>query len=125
MDYIELKGMEFYALHGLLPDEKTNRQIFVVDAIMFLDLEKSANEDDISLTVNYAEIYEIVKKRVVSYSYDLIEKLCLSIVKDILDYESKIKKVRVCVHKPNAPIKGKFEDVIVCMERGKDVSVLP
>ena len=49
----------------------------------------------------------------------LIETLAEDIAKQILKKFKKIKKVKVTVHKPNAPIPLKFKDVSVEIERSR------
>ncbi len=124
MDIIRIEGMEFSACHGVLPEEKKRDQVFIVDVSLYLDLTEASINDDLESTVNYAEIYEIVKLRMYSETYNLIERLCYLISEDILKYSGLIDRVRVVVHKPNAPIQGVFEDISVSMERGRDVPLL-
>jgi dihydroneopterin aldolase len=49
----------------------------------------------------------------------LIETLAEDIAKQILKEFKKIKKVKVTVHKPHAPIPLKFKDVSVEIERSR------
>lgn len=64
MDKIFLRGMTFAAAHGVLPHEKEMRQRFVVDAELLLDLHAAGLHDDLAETVNYAEVYEIVRRTI-------------------------------------------------------------
>lgn len=49
----------------------------------------------------------------------LIETLAEGIAREILKEFKKIKRVKVVVHKPNAPIPLKFKDVSVEIERSR------
>lgn len=60
-DSIILNGMTFYAYHGVLPEEKTLGQRYSVRVELFLDLSKPGQTDDLADTVDYADIYEIIK----------------------------------------------------------------
>ena len=58
---IELKGLQFYSFHGLYAEEKKVGGEFVVDVLAKLD--SSHHEvSSIKETVNYAEVFEIIKK---------------------------------------------------------------
>ncbi len=111
-DIIHLKGMEFFSFHGVLPEEKRLGQRFIVDVDLFTDFRKAARSGQISDTVNYAEVYELVRFEVEKTCYDLLESLAESIAAKILE-EFNCRAVRVELHKPNAPISGIFRDVSV------------
>ena len=59
---IELEEMSFWAYHGCLDIEKREGNLFVVDFRGEIDLRKAAQSDDLNDTVNYGEIYDIVKQ---------------------------------------------------------------
>ena len=62
MDKIELAGLEYFGYHGCLPEERQQGQKFFVDVKLYLDLKKAGNSDNLTATVNYAEVYEDFKK---------------------------------------------------------------
>jgi len=70
-------------------------------------------KDKLSKTVNYAEVATLVEKEIIGDPVQLIESLAERIGKLILKKFSKVKSVRVIVHKPNAPIPVKFTDIAV------------
>ena len=59
MDKIILKGMEFYAYHGVMKEEQRLGQRFIVDITMILSLQEAGETEVLSKTVNYAEVYEL------------------------------------------------------------------
>ena len=63
MDIITLKGLAFYAFHGVLVEENKLGQKFIVDLQMFLDLSSAGDNDDLNQTVNYAEVYDKIKPK--------------------------------------------------------------
>ena len=117
MDKIFLRGMTFAAAHGVLPHEKEMRQRFVVDAELQLDLHAAGLHDDLAETVNYAEVYEIVRRTIEGAPKNLIEALAEEIADRVLAAFAMIRSVRITVHKPSAPIHGIFSDVGVCITR--------
>ena len=48
--------MRARGFHGVLPDEKRDGQDFVVDVVLHLDLRPAGTSDDLTATVNYAEV---------------------------------------------------------------------
>ncbi len=108
MDRIILKGLEFMACHGVLPEEKLIPQKFLIDVEIFKDLVDAAYTDDLSLTVDYAQVYGEIKEIVESRSFNLIEKMAGEIAQRILTMFS-VGAVRVKIYKPNAPVKGRFD----------------
>ncbi len=115
-DHISLRGMEFYSYHGVLAEEQTLGQRFIVDLELYLDLARPAKSDFVEDTVNYALVYEEVKRIVEQERMELIETLAQRIADRILG-KFLCHMVRVVVHKPQAPIPGIFTDVSVSVER--------
>ena len=116
MDKIKLKGIEFFAHHGVLDSEKKLGQIFFVDCEAVLDT--SLCRDDLNKTVNYSEL----ACEIVSFSqknrYDLLETFMNSLSKHLLINYPLIDEITLTVHKPHAPIPTKFADVTVTVTRG-------
>ncbi len=119
MDKIIMKGMEFFGRHGVFKEERVYGQKFRVDAILYIDLEKAGVTDDLSSTVSYSDIYEIIKQEVENEKYQLIEALAECICKKILSFDKKIEKVHVTVKKPEAPVDGFFDFFAVDLHREK------
>ena len=120
MDRIFLRGMTFSACHGVLPHERENSQRFVVDAELLLDLCAAGVHDSLAETVNYAEVYEIVRKTIEGETKKLIESLAEDIADRVLAAFSMIRSARITVHKPAAPIPGIFSDVGVSITRERE-----
>lgn len=114
---IHLKGMEFYGYHGALEEERVLGQKFVVDADIHLSSSKMLT-DDLTQTVDYREIYSIIKQCVEEEQYNLIETLTEEIASKILSRINCIG-VKVEVHKPNAPIPGMIRDISIQITREK------
>ena len=79
MDKISLKEMKLYGYTGCLPEEKKNGQYFYVSIDMMFRELKGAVTDELSDTVNYAEVYSIAESIVKDSSFDLIEHLAYEI----------------------------------------------
>jgi len=118
MGIIRLNNMTFYGYHGVYDFEKEQGANFEIDLELFTTLSKSSNSDNIEDTINYEEVYELIKKEFGLKSYFLLEKLANSISSSILK-EYKIEKLIIRVRKIDAPIDGKLDNVEIELTRKK------
>ena len=117
-DVIHLRGLEFYAYHGVLPEEHVLGQRFLIDLDLYLDLSKAGSSDRVEDTIHYGEVYQVIKACVTGESHQLLEHLAEDIAQRVL-MKFSATSVRVEVHKPQAPIPGIFRDVSVEIWRDK------
>jgi len=101
---IELEGMEFHAYHGVLESEKKEGNTFVVDFMGQFNPKKAIKTDDISKTIDYSKVYDIVAEEMDKPS-NLIENVAGRIAKRIID-EFEFWYVRIRVSKKNPPVNG-------------------
>ncbi|WP_309381028.1 dihydroneopterin aldolase [Cerasicoccus frondis] len=120
MDKIHLRDLAFYGYHGCLDFERRDGQPFYVDLTLHLDLRPAGLSDDLEHTVNYAQVFEIVRTVVEVESHNLIERVAEHIAAQILDIFPIIQSVDVEVKKPNAPIAGNFREVAVAISRERE-----
>ncbi|MGC7871598.1 dihydroneopterin aldolase [Desulfosporosinus sp. SYSU MS00001] len=111
-DAIHLRGLEFYAHHGALPEEQVLGQKFIIDIDLFVDLSRAGSSDQVQDTIHYGEVYNVIKTCVKDHKYQLIEYLAEKIAQSVLA-QFNCKSIRVEVHKPQAPVAGIFRDVSV------------
>ena len=117
MDKIIIKDLKLYAYHGVNSEEKIEGQNFVLDIECKVDLSKPCMSDDVNDTVSYAHIIKLVKKVFTAEKYDLLEKVSQVVADAIFDNFDMIKKVKVRLMKPEAPIKADFGYVAVEIKR--------
>ncbi|TGE34138.1 dihydroneopterin aldolase [Desulfosporosinus sp. Sb-LF] len=111
-DVIHLRGLEFYAFHGVMPEEHVLGQIFIIDMDLLFNLRKAGSSDQVEDTIHYGEVYQVIKACVTEGRHQLIEHLAEEIAQCVLK-QFACMSVRVEVHKPQAPIPGIFRDVSV------------
>ena len=102
---IELEGMRFWAYHGCLESERSKGNLFMVDFRGELDLRKSSESDALEDTVNYAEIYDIVKAEMETAS-NLLEHVAGRILRAVSCRFPEFGKFTVRVSKRNPPVEG-------------------
>lgn len=120
MDFIHLNEMQFYGYHGALAEETVLGQRFTVSVSMAVDLTEAGTNDDLSKTVNYAEVYSVVQSIVEGEPVKLIEAVAERVAGKLLsDYKDQVSGVRVLIVKPDPPIPGHYASVSVEIERGR------
>lgn len=118
-DRIELKGLVAYGHHGVLPHETENGQSFTVDLTCWLDTAEAAAGDDLTKTVNYAELAQLAHDAVTGEPRQLIETVAAEIAETALARYERLHAVEVTIHKPHAPIPLSFADVAVVARRSR------
>jgi dihydroneopterin aldolase/2-amino-4-hydroxy-6-hydroxymethyldihydropteridine diphosphokinase len=122
-DQIVLKGISARGRHGVLDFERRDGQTFVVDVTMQVDLGPAGSSDDLSRTVNYAEVAGDVVALIEGEPVNLIETLASRIADRVLT-RPLVEAVEVVVHKPEAPVGHPFTDVQVVVVRERCAPVV-
>jgi dihydroneopterin aldolase len=107
-DRIVLSNMVFDGRHGVLPIERTQAQPFEVDVELHLDLRPAGNSDDLRLSVDYRDVFELCRGIVEDRSYQLLEALAEAIAADLLT-RFEVEEVVVRVRKPKVALPGKLD----------------
>ena len=108
-DRIVLAGMVFQARHGVLAWEKSTAQRFEVDVELVLDVQPAGLDDDLTKTVDYRNVYRVVRQIVESTTYNLIEALAEAIAHEILAEQALVDEVVVRVRKPEVRLDGPLD----------------
>ena len=98
MDRIIIKDAALLCNIGVSAKERSRKQKIFADAQLFLDTRKAAKKDDLKLTVNYSDVFNLMKRIAGGKKYNLIETLANDIAERVLD-EFKIGKIAVKVKK--------------------------
>jgi dihydroneopterin aldolase len=108
---IELRSLQFYSFHGLYEEEKKAGGDFIVDVWAKFPAEDHIL-NSIDETVNYAALFEIIKKEM-DHPRELLETLAQSICKKIHSQYSFLEEIEVKIEKKKAPIAGISGNVAV------------
>lgn len=101
--YICLHEVRFYAFHGVMPQERSVGGEFLVSVKVGYPLEKAMSSDDVADTLNYAALYELVKKEMMQPS-SLLEHVMGRIVEAIEKAFPEVASVEVKIKKVNPPM---------------------
>ena len=116
-DQINITGIKAFGYHGVLPHEAIEGQEFIVDLLINLDLQAASRSDQLTDTVNYADLAQIVHKNIVGERVQLIERLAGRIADEIKAAYPQILSISVTVHKPHAPVTLDFTDISLTISR--------
>ncbi|MCJ7745796.1 MAG: dihydroneopterin aldolase [Actinobacteria bacterium] len=116
-----ISDLKVFAHHGVLSEEREKGQDFLFDVEIEIDSRAAVESDDISETVDYAEVVESVSRMATGERYNLIETLASKIA-DYLVTLPGARKATVTVKKPEAPLPVSvgWVGVSVSRERGDE-----
>lgn len=109
MDKIILKNYEVLACHGVNPEEKVEKQRFIVTVTLETDFSAAAKDDDLSKTVSYSAVRKDVDAFVKNNCFDLIETLSVRLSELLLKKYDLALSCEVSVKKPDAKMNGMFD----------------
>ena len=118
MDCIQLTGIRGYGYVGALPEERSLGQWFEVDLRLSLDLSLSGQSDELSDTLDYCDIIELVQMLIKTSKFTLLERLATVIAEKILTFD-RISQVQVRLIKPAAPIPDFDGRIVIEIEKSK------
>ncbi len=116
MEKIILEKMNFYAYHGCFEQEKIVGANYEITLSLEVDCMQACLTDNLSYTINYQEVYDLVKKEMAIKS-NLIEHAGQRIVSAIKSCFPQIKKVELWLSKLNPPLGGQVNRVTIQMVR--------
>src|SRR3954462_11211999 len=118
-DTIFVTGVVIHARHGVMEHETEVGQRFVIDLELYTDLSESSRTDRLSDTVSYANVVATPTEAFRGPNYKLLERAAGAVADAILAGFTRVRAVKVTVHKPHAPIAAIFEDVGVMLTRNR------
>ncbi len=105
---IRLDNMKFYAYHGVMEQEQTVGNTFGVSIVLEANLQEATETDDLSKTISYADVSDIVKEEMAVFS-QLLEHVCGRIYRRLHAAFPQISRLEVSVYKYNPPGCGETE----------------
>ncbi|KPQ36871.1 MAG: dihydroneopterin aldolase FolB [Phormidesmis priestleyi Ana] len=104
MDTIHINGIKAFGYLGVLKEENTLGQWFIVDLKISIDLSAAGKSDALADTHSYVEIVQETTRLIQTQKYQLIERLADAVATHALKSDSRIQQITVKVTKPTPPI---------------------
>ena len=101
MDKILIKDLLLRGIIGINPDERVNKQDILINVVMFYDIRKAAETDDIAYALNYKSVTKRIIGHVEESRDFLVEKMVTDIARIIIT-EFGVERVQVRLEKPGA-----------------------
>ncbi|SIQ13402.1 dihydroneopterin aldolase [Rhizobium sp. RU20A] len=113
---ITLKNCAFFARHGVHDEEEFLGQRFFVDAEMDVTPGSALENDAIDDTVHYGIAFTEIEKIITGRRYYLIEALAHEVARMLCATFPQVRRAKVSIRKPNAPVPGVLDYVEVTVE---------
>ena len=124
MDRINIKNLEVFARHGVMPKENLQGQKFLISAALYMDLRAAGKTDELAETLDYSRICCEIRDFVKYNRFDLIETVAEGLAALLLNGNRALQKVWVEVKKPWAPVDARLETISVEIERGRHTAYI-
>lgn len=112
MNKILVEGIKLYAYHGCMEEEGKIGGNYIVDVILETDFLEAAETDDLTKTIDYVVVYNIVKKQMAIRSL-LIEHVGKRIITELKKELRGLLKVDLKITKLNPPMNGDVHSVSI------------
>ena len=118
-DAVFVNGLSLHAYHGVMQHEAKVGQTFKLDLMLDIDLAEASRSDMLKHTVSYDKVVQTATEAFCSRRYRLVEAAAGAVAETVLERYPQVRRIRVTVHKPHAPIAATFDDVGVVIERAR------
>lgn len=118
MDCIKIENLQVFARHGVYQEETDNGQNFYINAVLFTETRKAGLADELSLSTDYGQLCRFMSEYMERHTYRLIEAAAENLAQEVLLRFPLIRRLKLEIRKPEAPIGLPFESVSVEITRG-------
>ena len=116
MGEIKLSNLTIYAYHGCFSEERKIGAEYKLDLWIKGDFALAEQTDNLSKTVDYVQISDIISKEMRVPS-KLIEHVAARVVSKIFTEFSQIETVGIIIKKPNPPMNSYADSVEYRLEK--------
>ena len=101
--YIVLRDVRFRAFHGVLPQERRVGGDYLLNMRVGYPLEQAMADDNVNSTLDYAKLYELVKREMQVPS-NLLEHVAGRIIKAVESAFPEVTSIELTLIKENPPM---------------------
>lgn len=98
-----LRNLRLFAHHGVLPQEQAVGAYFMLNLAIDTDFSQAMNTDELTGTISYAEVFEVVKAEM-SIPSKLLEHVACRICRALLSRFPAADAIHIEILKENPPI---------------------
>ena len=115
MSIISIEGMEFFAYHGCFKEEQVIGTKFNIDLFLTVDTSIAEESDNLHDTVNYQEVFQLVKSEM-QITSKLLEHVGRRILNRIKLTYPQVENATLKIRKLNPPLGGKMDFVSLTLD---------
>jgi len=115
MSIISIEGMEFFAYHGCFKEEQVIGTKFNIDLFLTVDTSKAESTDNLYDTVNYQEVFQLVKSEM-QITSKLLEHVGRRILDSVKSTFPQVENATIKIKKLNPPLGGKMDFVSITLD---------
>ncbi len=112
MAKISIKNMEFFSHHGCFSEEQKTGTHFVVNLMMEANVESAEYSDNLEETINYVDVYQLIKTEMNKNS-KLLEHVARRSLDAVMKTFPLVTYAEFEIEKMNPPLGGKIGSVAV------------
>ena len=116
-DEIHIENLEFYARHGVFPEETKLGQKFIISLVMYTNTRGAGEKDDLELSVDYGAVSHFITEYMQKNTFKLIEAAAENLARELLLRYPLLEGVDLELKKPWAPVGLPLEYVSVKISR--------
>ena len=116
-DKIHINNLEFFANHGVFPEETSLGQKFLVSLTMYTDTRPAGKSDDLTKSINYGEVSSFITSYMKENTFRLIEAAAENLAEALLLRYPLLEGLTLELKKPWAPVGLPLDTVSVEITR--------
>lgn len=124
MDKIKIQELEVFANHGVFPEENVLGQKFLVSADLYTNTRKAGRTDDLTASVHYGEVSALIDSYLKEHTFKLLESAAEHLAEEILIKYPTVRKIRLEIKKPWAPVRLPLKTVSVEITRARHTAYI-
>lgn len=101
--YIILQNVRLYGRHGVMEQEQKTGAMFTISLRVAYSVEKAMKSDEVTDTLSYADVYEILREEFLIPSR-LLEHVAYRIAQRLAEEHVEVGEVQVKIIKDNPPM---------------------
>lgn len=122
MQKITIKQLQVPTLIGVYDFERTQKTVLLISIDLKVDVTAATLSDNVSDTVDYAKVADLVKQTAADSSFELLEALGRSLCEAILS-QFPVRQVTMKIEKPDIIDDAKTVAVTLCFDNSGVVAL--
>lgn len=103
---LSIINAEYYAYHGVSPEERALGGKYEVDLDLYYDATTAIVNDDVKDALNYEEALFVVSEVIIGAdNYNLVEAICNDILSNLMDKFVQLQMASIRVRKLTVPMR--------------------